>query len=157
MLIELKRRWTDGATHLVFDSTELLERLAVSIPRPRINLILYYGVLGPRSAWRKRVVPDPQRGHEQAEADIARRPSDYLWADLMRRSFGFDVLSCSRCGGRMRLVALIDQPSVIRRILRHLELPTEVPAPRPARDPPLQELGPTAHSPDEVFQIDFGA
>ena len=57
----------------------------------------------------------------------------------------------------MRLVALIDQPSVIRRILRHLELPTEVPAPRPARDPPLQELSPTAHSPDEVFQIDFGA
>jgi len=32
-----------------------------------------------------------------------------LWADLMRRTFGFDVLDCPRCGGRMRLVASIEQ------------------------------------------------
>jgi hypothetical protein len=33
-------------------------------------------------------------------------------------------------------VALIDQTSVIQRILRHLGLPTDVPDPRPARPPP---------------------
>jgi hypothetical protein len=26
-----------------------------------------------------------------------------LWADLMRRAFGFDLLTCSRCGGKMAL------------------------------------------------------
>jgi hypothetical protein len=55
----------------------------------------------------------------------------------MRRSFGFDVLACPRCGDRLELIALIDNPSVIRRILSHLGLPTEVPAARPARPPPL--------------------
>jgi hypothetical protein len=40
------------------------------------------------------------------------------------------------CGGRLRLVALIDQASVILRILRHLGLPTDLPEPRPARAPP---------------------
>lgn len=36
----------------------------------------------------------------------------------------------------MRLIALIDQTDVVARILRHLELPTEVPDPAPARAPP---------------------
>ena len=52
-------------------------------------------------------------------------------------SFGVDVLACPRCGGRLRFVALIDQTSVIQRILRHLGLPTDVPEPRPPRAPPL--------------------
>jgi hypothetical protein len=55
----------------------------------------------------------------------------------MQRRFGFDVLACPRCGHRLELIALIDEAAVIRRILRHLGLPTEVPAARPARPPPL--------------------
>ena len=154
MLLVLKRRWADGTTHLVFDPTELLERLAAITPRPRINLILYYGVLGARSAWRARVVPTPQVGDVSEALEDARTPSSYLWAHLMRRSFGFDVLACARCGGRMRLVALIDQPPVIQRILRHLGFPTEIPEPRPARDPPLLD---PSHSPEPVAPFDFGA
>jgi hypothetical protein len=146
-----------------------MERLAVLIPRPRINLILYHGVLGPRAAWRSLVVafgnttgygeartadaptaeeradlsevsttepaPDPPCGRERRPPrEEARR-----WADLMRRTFGLDVLACPRCGGRFRLIALIEEASVIKRILRHLHLPTEVPAPRPGRAPPLLE------------------
>ncbi len=57
----------------------------------------------------------------------------------MRRVFGFDVLACGRCGGRMRLVATIEQADVIRRILGHLGLPTDLPTPRPARAPPFPE------------------
>jgi uncharacterized protein YbaR (Trm112 family) len=51
--------------------------------------------------------------------------------------FGFDVLACPRCGGRLRLVALIQAPAVITRILRHLRLPDARPTMRPSRDPPL--------------------
>jgi hypothetical protein len=50
----------------------------------------------------------------------------------MARTFGFDVLACPRCGGRLRLIALIKEAAVIGRILRHLGVPTEMPAPRPA-------------------------
>jgi hypothetical protein len=35
------------------------------------------------------------------------------------------------------LIALIEEAAVIDRILRHLGLPTETPATRPARAPPL--------------------
>ena len=65
-----------------------------------------------------------------------RRPN-WDWAELMERSFGFDVLACPRCSGRMTLMALIRNAAVVARILRHLHLPDAVPVMRPAREPPL--------------------
>ena len=55
----------------------------------------------------------------------------------MQRSFGFDVLACPRCAGRLKLVALIQDGAVSQRILRHLGLPDVVPEMRPSRAPPL--------------------
>ena len=37
----------------------------------------------------------------------------------------------------MRLMALIEHPTVIQRILGHLGLAIEIPEPRPARAPPI--------------------
>ncbi len=43
-----------------------------------------------------------------------------------------------RCGGRMRLLATIEDPLVIPQILAHLGLPTEVPFLGPPRPPPAR-------------------
>ena len=152
MALDLRHRWADGTTRLVFDPIELLERLAALTPRPRINLLLYYGVLGARAAWRARIAgPEGERSAQTAgppstpRATAVLRPrANRLWAELMQRSFGFDVLACPRCRGRLELIALIEDAAVIRRILHHLGLPTDVPAPRPARPPPLpgRAIGP---------------
>ena len=137
----------------MFEPIELLARLAALTPRPRINLILYHGVLAPRAAWRRLVVPRrepgvPCDGHtrtaeaepqDESETDQP-RPGGHLWAALMQRSFGFDVLACPRCGGRLRLIALIEQPAVVRRILDHLGLPNDIPVPCPSRAPPLEGM-----------------
>jgi hypothetical protein len=132
--LELRRRWTDGTTHLIFDPIELLERLAALVPRPRINLVLYYGVFAPRAAGRRAIVPARDA---PADGDADRAGSNNAsWAELMQRSFGFDVLACARCGGRLRLVALIHQPAVIRRILTHLGLPVEAPVVAPVAGSP---------------------
>jgi hypothetical protein len=57
------------------------------------------------------------------------------WAALMQRTVGFDVLACPRCGGRLRVIALIEETAVIGRILLHFGVPTEIPPPCPARAP----------------------
>ena len=44
--LELRQPWRDGTTDVVFDPVECLGRLAVLVPRPRINLILYAGAPG---------------------------------------------------------------------------------------------------------------
>ena len=83
----------------MFDPVELLERLAVLTPRPRINLILYHGVLAPRAAWPSQVVehaPSPavseparrRRLHERATKRIASspRPGALRWAELKKNT-----------------------------------------------------------------------
>jgi hypothetical protein len=93
---------------------ELLQRLVPLVPRPRINLLLYHGVLAPNAPWRREVVaraepeataaescaPAPPADKEAAEAKSARRRPKYrAWSDLMRRAFQADVLACPRWGG----------------------------------------------------------
>jgi hypothetical protein len=148
--VSLREPWRDGTTDFVFDPVDFLGRLAVLVPRPRINLILYYGILGPRAERRMAMVPragaDASRA-ERASAGDGRTDSDRdaagradgrgrSWAALMRRTFGFEVLACPRCGGRLRLIALIEDAAVIGPILRHLGLPDAIPPTRPARAPP---------------------
>ena len=109
--------------------------------------MLYYGVLGAHAAWRPRLrarAIAAASGAAGADASSAPgagagspRRSNQLWAQLMQRSFGFDPCVCPQCGGRLRLLALIETRPVIRRILGHLGLPTEVAAARPSRAPPL--------------------
>jgi hypothetical protein len=55
-VLTLKTAWADGTCQLVLEPVELLEKLAALIPRPRIDLVLYHGVLAPHCGWRARVV-----------------------------------------------------------------------------------------------------
>jgi len=57
----------------------------------------------------------------------------WRWADLLHRVFAVDVLARPRCGGRMRILARIDDPRVVRRILAPLGL---LSAAGPQPDPP---------------------
>jgi Putative transposase len=50
-------RHRTATTDLEFDPVAFLERLAVLVPRPRVNLILYHGVLAARAAGRSAIVP----------------------------------------------------------------------------------------------------
>jgi len=163
VLVELPRRWHGGTTDLLFEPLELLARLASFVPRPRTNLLIYHGVLAPNAKWRPEVVAygrqskapanqtRPAPAPESALASPSAPASDKhptpptmapsprhrrQWADLMTRAFGFDVLNCPRCGGRMKLIATITSPRVIRAILDHLGLQSDPTHPHSARSPP---------------------
>jgi hypothetical protein len=60
-------------------------------------------------------------------------PRRSTWAELLRRDFAIDVLTCPHCGGSRRLIAFLTDPQVVRKILAHIGHPTEPPAPAPAR------------------------
>ena len=51
IVLTLKTAWADGTRQLVFEPLTLLEKLAALTPRPRINLVLYHGVLAPHAGW----------------------------------------------------------------------------------------------------------
>ncbi len=151
--LTLKTPWADGTRHLLFEPMEFLEKLAALIPRSRVNLVLYHGVLAPHARWRPRVVlrepTDPATRGLANSLDPSdalppaprARPRHWAWAQLMERAFGIDVLACPRCAGRLRLVATVDDPQIIRAILESLGLPAEVPQPHPAQPPPVEAGG----------------
>ena len=56
------------------------------------------------------------------------------WAKLLRRTYEFDVLACSGCGGRLRLLSAITNTATARQILEHLGMPADPITPR-ARSP----------------------
>jgi len=108
VVLHLRHPWGDGTTHLAFTPTAFLERLAVLVPR------------GAPAATGAPHVDEPDSGG--APSGVTRRSGarGASWAALMRRA--------------LRLIALIESSSVARRILTHLGLPADVPA--PARAPP---------------------
>ena len=64
----------------------------------------------------------------KAEANWRPSTSYIPWAELLKRSFDFDVLKCTKCQGRMQIMAVITRQEVIDRILSHLSLPLEIEA-----------------------------
>jgi hypothetical protein len=141
--LELKTAWHDGTRELVFEPLELLERLAAMTPRPETNLLICHGLLAARARWRARVVaygrvaPEPTAlapplvaGAEGTKAKTG-SPA-WTWAALMHRAFALDVLACANCGGRLRLIATLHDPVVIRKLLAHLNMARSGPSPGPA-------------------------
>ncbi len=52
--------------------------------------------------------------------DFSRGDARRRWAELIRLIYEVDPLTCPRCGGEMRVIALIQEPKVIDKILKHL-------------------------------------
>jgi len=42
------------------------------------------------------------------------------WARRLKRVFGIEIQGCMRCGGKLRILASIEEPELIARILSHL-------------------------------------
>lgn len=55
------------------------------------------------------------------------------WAQLLKRVFEINMAACPQCGSPLTLIAAIEEPSVIIKILSHLGLPTRAPPRAPAR------------------------
>jgi hypothetical protein len=138
--LELKTPWRDGTTHLVMSPLAFMQRLAALVPRPRLHLIRYHGVLAPNAKLRARVVPQgpPAPGHAATEVEaraeceeaepVRARPQRMGWARLLKRVFDIDLQRCPRCGaGQVKIIAAILERAVIGKILTHLGLDPQPP------------------------------
>lgn len=56
------------------------------------------------------------------------------WARRLKRVFAIDIEKCEKCGGPVRIIASIEDPDVIQRILKHLGL--DQPDDPQSRSPP---------------------
>jgi hypothetical protein len=144
--LKLKTPWRDGTTHLVMSPLELMQRLAALVPRPRLHLIRFHGVLAPNAKLRPLVVPQepPAQAQAATEAAVAAdcevetaqaRPRRISWARLLKRVFDIDMQHCPNCGnGELKIIAAILERPVIEKILTHLGLDPQPPPRGRARE-----------------------
>ena len=107
-----------------------MERLAALVPRPRLHLIRFHGVLAPNAKLRSKIVPAPAERAAAPSTDYASPQGEtprMSWARLLKRVFDIDVKHCPNCGGALKIIAAIEDPPVIVKILGHLGLPTRAP------------------------------
>jgi hypothetical protein len=53
------------------------------------------------------------------------------WAQRLKRAFNIDIETCRECGGAMKVIACIEAPEVIKRILDHLKQRADANEPSP--------------------------
>ena len=161
----LRKPYYTGQTEIVLEPVAFLRRLAALVPPVRQNQVRYFGLLASQSADHHRLaalapVAKADAATETlagvtAAADVpAGVPADaapdppnagqrsyrMTWATLLARVFSQDLLTCTHCGGKRRILAAITARDIAAKILTHLELPTDVPELAPARAPPQTEL-----------------
>ena len=160
----LKTPYRDGTTHVIFEPEDFIARLVALVPKPRAHLTRYHGVFAPASPDRARIVPriHAAAATERGEVSATDRQRAMSWAQRLRRVFAIDIdksaglpictaegrreavghrdvpdETCRQCGGQLRVIASIEEPAVIKRILEHLRHTAEPVDPaHPSRAPP---------------------
>mgnify|MGYP001547765154 CR=1 FL=1 len=111
--------------------------------KPRVNLARFHGFFAPNNKYRARVTPAKRGkgGRHAKPADTeeptpAERRAAMTWAQRLKRVFGIDIETCPACGGEVRIIARIEDPDVIEKILADLDAKASEPGPPPAAAEP---------------------
>jgi ribosomal protein S27E len=115
----------DRRSHAIFEPLDFIARLAALVPKPRVNLTRFHGVFAPNSRHRVTITPALRNKTKQAlptgqEKKRAQKHQSMTWAQRLKRVFNIDIKTCEQCGGAVKVIASIEDPLVVQKILSHL-------------------------------------
>jgi hypothetical protein len=132
---------------VLFEPLDFIARLTALMPKPRVDLTRFHGVFAPNSAHRAQVTKAGRGKGATGQATTQTAPNSppepragMTWAQRLERVFDIDLQSWPACGGALRILASIEDPAVIEKILDHLD--AKAAAAQAARRPPCR--GPRA-------------
>jgi hypothetical protein len=105
------------------------------VRRPRLNLTRFHGIFAPNFKHRHKIVPRQPRGKVDSDKPLA----PMTWSQRLKRVFAIDIEACPACGGKLRVIACIEEPQLIRQILSHVQQ-RDGPADFDARGPPGEAI-----------------
>jgi ribosomal protein S27E len=123
---QLKTPYRNGTTHVIFEPLDFMAKLAALVPKPRVNLTRFHGVFAPNHTLRDKVTPGKRKRkqgepHQQDIKSPTEKRASMTWAQRLKRVFNMDIEICNQCGGKVNVIACIEDPVVIRKILDHLD------------------------------------
>ncbi len=138
---QLKSAYRDGTTHIVLDPLDLMARLAALVPPPRMHLTRFHGIFAPHSKLRAAVTPahrgmgKGQGANQAVDKPITPRHVSMTWAQRLKRVFGIEINTCIGCGGKLKVIASIEDPAHLENTAPDHDQPE---LPLGARAPPTQ-------------------
>jgi len=147
----------DGTQTKVFDALEWLAAMCSHVPNKGEQMVRYYGYYSNVSRGKRKKADEDVKIPCILEQELSDQDFRRNWARLIQKIYEVDPLICSRCSGDMRVIAFIEDPDVIKKILMHLGLWNVKRKPNPlANAPPINifpayddQPGPSA---DEYIQ-----
>ena len=121
-IVALKTPYDDGTSHVVLSPMEFMGRLAALVPKPRVNLTRFHGVFSPGSKLREFVVPSKPADEAVTMDQSGNKAYSMTWARRLKRVFAIEIEKCEKCGGKVKVIACIEDSEVIEKILKHLGL-----------------------------------
>jgi hypothetical protein len=106
----------------MFSATDWLAALTAHIPNTGEHLVRYYGWYSNVSRGKRRKAQGEEPATIEEFPEVSASAAKRAWARLLKQVYEVDPLMCPRCTGPMRLIAFIEQPEVIEKILTHLGL-----------------------------------
>jgi hypothetical protein len=126
----------------MFDALDFLAELTQHIPPRRLQLIRRYGLYASRTKGRWDDMPwvaerapdgwqathrssagDDHMGFEplsDGEEEVTVDARTRAWARLLAKVYEVDAMVCPMCGAEMKVIAVIEDPDELKRILQHL-------------------------------------
>ena len=121
----------DGKDEKTFDALEWLAAMCSHVPDKGQQLVKYYGYYSNVSRGKRKKAEIDKNIPSILESDGSPKSFRQNWARLIQKIYEVDPLTCPKCSGAMKVISVIENEDVIRKILKHVGLWD-----RKARPPP---------------------
>jgi hypothetical protein len=153
----------DGSQAKVFDALEWLAAMCSHVPNKGEQMVRYYGYYSNVARGKRKKADADDKIPCILEPELTDKVFRRNWARLIQKIYEVDPLLCPKCSSEMRVIAFIEDPDVIKKILKHLDLWVIKRKPRPvANAPPIdafpaydKQPGPSAD--DYIIDPDYPA
>jgi hypothetical protein len=112
----------DGTSTKTFDALDWLAQLVTHIPNKGEQMVRYYGFYSNKSRGLRKKAGTDDEVPALIDSDMSRKAFRKSWARLIQKIYHVDPLLCPKCLGSMRIISIIDDSEIIKKILKHLDL-----------------------------------
>ena len=85
-------------------------------------MVRYYGFYSNKSRGMRKKAANTEEVPALIHTEQGRKQFRQNWARLIQKIYEVDPLVCPKCNDEMRVIAFIEQPLVIKKILKHLDI-----------------------------------
>jgi endonuclease III len=127
----------DGKEEKAFDALEWLAAMCSHVPNKGEQMVRCYGYYSNVSRGKRKMLDQDALIPSILEPDELSKDSGRNWARLIQKIYEVDPLTCPKCSGAMKIISVIEDEEVIKKILKHLGLWDRKARPPPKATGPL--------------------